>query len=133
SPRTLGRRLRCPVSRGWPGMSLSLQCAAPSIERVIHDHAVAQQIMIIGNESFQALRNRQKPRRLRREIWTRGIRAAHNRRQLRKRDITSETILGEKSVEAALLADMAELDARHIVGYRARLFCDGEYAIGWHV
>src|SRR5215813_15420302 len=101
-----GRPPRKPVAGRRPNVGFALKRAAPGVERVVHDQALAQQFMVVGDNGFQSLRYREQPWGLRREIGTRRVGAAHNRGQLRKGGVICEIVLGEKSVEAAEVADM---------------------------
>src|SRR5438309_122375 len=69
----------------------------------------------------------------RREIVPRGVRAAHDDRQLIQRRVL-ETEMADEAVERAEFAFMRErLGARNVVRRRAGLLGDGEDLFGWHV
>src|SRR5439155_2717327 len=69
--------------------------------------------------------------RLGRQVMPRGIGAADNRRQGGQRRIV-EPVLFEEGVEAALLADVAELDTGDVIGDGAGLGGRREHAGGRH-
>ena len=68
APRLL--RLDPASHGGWPvvGFLAALTALqAPRIERVVHDHAVPQHLVVVGEPSRQAERDRIEPGRLRRQ------------------------------------------------------------------
>jgi hypothetical protein len=66
-------------------MGFRLQGTAPSVERVVYDHAVGQHFMVVGEVRREAEGNREQPAALRRQIMSRCVGAAHDGGELFER------------------------------------------------
>src|SRR5215207_8623357 len=106
-----------------PAVRLTSKLTAPAVERVVEDEAVPQHLMVVLEARAQAERDGEQPRRLRRQVEPLGVRAADDAGELVERGIV-QSVLGEEGVEAAALADMRELDPRHVVRGGAGLLGD---------
>ena len=114
-------------------MRLVVQRTAPSIERVVHHHALLQHRLIVGEVGGQAERDREQPRGLRRNLGSRGIRTANDDRQPIERRLVQPVVVKE-GIEAALFAVVRErLGARDVVGRGTGLLGDGKHLLGRHV
>ena len=74
----LCRRVGTPLGPHRPSrpvVRLGLQAAAPGVERVVHDHAVFEHLVIIREVGREAERDREQAGALRTQIVARGIRA----------------------------------------------------------
>jgi hypothetical protein len=65
-------------------MVLVLALPAPRIQRVVHHHAVARHLVVVGEGQRQAERDGVQAGGLRREVQARGVGAAHDRGELCK-------------------------------------------------
>src|SRR5215469_8023113 len=102
----LPSRSRRAITGRRPVMRLALEPRAPGIERVVHHHAVAQHLVVIGEDVREAERERIEAGRLRREVEPRGVGAANDNRKLLQRRVL-QLVFREEGIEAAALADMA--------------------------
>src|SRR4051794_6575516 len=66
------------VCRRAPRMRFVLAVLAPCIKRVIHNHAVLQHFVVIGEITGEAQRNCEQSGRLSGELQMRGIGTAHD-------------------------------------------------------
>src|SRR5918996_2793229 len=98
---------------GWPAVRLALELAAPAVERVVEHEAVAQHLEVVLEARAQAQRDGEQPSRLRGQVEALGVGATHDARKFMERRLL-QTVLGEERIEAAALADMAKLNARHV-------------------
>ena len=94
---------------GIPAVRLVVHVATPREERVVDDESVLELFVIVAVVVRQPERDREQSGRLRREIQARGVRAAHDSRDLVERGIV-EAVLREQSVEAAEWPLVRELD-----------------------
>ena len=88
-----------------------------------------QHLVVVLEARAQAQRDGEQPRRLRRQVEPLGVRAADDRGELVERRIV-EPVLREERIEAAPLADVRELDPRHVVGDGAGLLGDRAHPLG---
>src|SRR5262245_5802099 len=117
---------------GRPVVRLADQMTTPGVERVVHHQAMAQHLLVVLVDVAKAQGYREQAGRLRRQVEPRGIGAAHDLGELVEARRV-ELVLGEEGVEAALVADMAELHARDVIGNRAALFGDFQHIARRHV
>src|SRR6185369_6437997 len=101
-----------------PRMRFAARMTAPSIQRIVDHHAVFQHLVVVAIQVRQPERNRQQPWGLWRQVGPRRIGASHDNGELGERRII-EAILAQERIETAQLADMAQLDVRHVVWNRA--------------
>src|SRR5262245_14343435 len=103
-----------PSGRGGPAMRLLGRRATPFVERVVENQSVPQHLVIVvPMEMRQAEREREKAGRLRREIESSCVGRPHDRGESIESRIL-QAVLGEKRVEAALLANVAEFDSGNV-------------------
>src|SRR5215217_1747912 len=103
-----------------PAVRLTSKLTAPAVERVVEDEAVPQHLVVVVEARAQAERDGEQPRRLRCQVEPLGVRTPNDPGELVKRRII-QPVLGKEGIEAAPLADMRELDFRHVVGNGASL------------
>jgi hypothetical protein len=121
-----GRSFRRPI------VGLGLQRTAPRIERIIHDHAMHEHLVVVREIGGKPQRDREQAAALRREIVPRRIRAAHDDRKLIERRIR-DVVESQDRIERAALALMGEFDAFDVIGDRAGFARGRENLAGRHV
>ena len=93
-------------------MDLSLTGSAPRVERVVNDHPMLQQLVIIREYGRKAERRGKQARGLWRELRPTGVRTAHDHRQLGQGRIC-QLIALQKRIETAEFPHMGQFDVRH--------------------
>lgn len=118
--------------RSRPVVSLRLEVSAPPVERVVDDHPIAQHLVVIREIGRETKRDGEQPSGLWGQVMSRGVGTADDLGEMLQGRI-GEPILVQKGIEGAKFTDVAELDARHVIGDRTGLLGDHQDLIGRHV
>ena len=113
-------------------MGSRLPAFGPSVERVIHNEAVPQKLVVIGRDIPQAHRDRQQSCGLRRKVMPIGVGAPNDRGESNDRRIVVEGVFGHEGIEAAAVSHMGKFDIRDIVGRRTGFLGNGQHPVPRH-